>query len=249
MLGFSSRDELDRKEILGQYLSSKKCNQFNEDYRMNEELPSRRQINHKVMRVIVGIIALSLSPAVWLLSGSDNELTSISISYWTDSRDVFVGSLIAVGFFLSAYNGTGVGRDWEYYLSKMACFFAICVAIFPTKGFSEENMPAKWVQAISNSFWLEPRIIHGISAVLLFACLIALMWFFSVRARKKGKKNRANLYRLICVLMVVGIVVLFLIGNSFDFNDTLFWVEFWGLSWFGCGWLLAGSYKSENQST
>ena len=74
---------------------------------MQTELTSKRQINHKVMRVIVGVIALLLSPVVWFLSGSESELTSISIFSWADSRDVFVGSLIAVGFFLSVYNGLG----------------------------------------------------------------------------------------------------------------------------------------------
>ena len=38
---------------------------------MQTELSSKRQINHKVMRVIVGVIALLLSPVVWLLSGSE----------------------------------------------------------------------------------------------------------------------------------------------------------------------------------
>ena len=125
---------------------------------MQTELSSKRQINHKVMRVIVGVIALLLSPVVWLLSGSENELTSISISYWTDSRDIFVGSLIAVGFFLSAYNGAGKGRDWEYRLSKIACLFAICVAIFPTEGYSDEDNPAKWVREIAESIGLVPEI-------------------------------------------------------------------------------------------
>ena len=62
-----------------------------------------RQINHKTMRAMVGVIALFLAPAVWLLSDVDQPLTSISISYWTNAGDIFVGALIAVGFFLFAY--------------------------------------------------------------------------------------------------------------------------------------------------
>lgn len=213
---------------------------------MQAELTLKRQINHKVMRVIVGVIALLLSPVVWLLSGSENELTSISISYWTDSRDIFVGSLIAVGFFLSAYNGLGIERDWEYYLSKIACVFAICVAIFPTEGFSEADIPARWVRAISQIIVPGPEYIHYGAALLLFACLIALMWFFSIRANDKGKHNRAKFYRGVSVLMGVGIVGLFVIGKVLKLDDTTFWVEAWGLTLFGLGWLVAGSYKSEN---
>jgi len=208
-----------------------------------------RQINYKVMRVIVGVIALLLSPVVWFLSGSEKSLTSVSISYWTDSRDIFVGSLIAVGFFLSAYNGAGNGRDWEYLLSKVACAFAICVAIFPTKGFSPEDIPANWVQALAGSIGLAPGVIHYGAAVLLFACLIALMWFFSVHAMKKGKTGRSYFYRGVSILMVVGIAGLFLMGKVLGREDTIFWVEVWGLTLFGLGWLVAGSYRSDSSAS
>lgn len=207
---------------------------------METEQTSKRLINHKVMRQIVGLIALAVSPLVWLLSGNDNELTSISISYWTDSHDIFVGSLIAVGFFLSAYNGMGNGRDWEYYLSKMACVFAIGVAFFPTDGFTQEDMPVKWVMSISKTFGLAPEYIHNGAAILLFVCLIVLMWFFSSRAMKKDKPGRAYFYRGISISMAVGILFFLLIKE-------VFWAEVWGLTLFGIGWLVAGSYKSDNQ--
>lgn len=73
----------------------------------------KREINYKTMRVVVGIIAILLAPLVHFFSGSQEELTSISISYWTDARDIFVGSLVAVGFFLFAYNGQGGKADGE----------------------------------------------------------------------------------------------------------------------------------------
>ena len=89
-----------------------------------------RVINYKTMRVIVGLIALLMPPAVVLLSGQEDltSMSSISISYWTDSRDIFVGSLFAVGFFLAAYNGTGKYERSEKWISRVACFFAVIVA-------------------------------------------------------------------------------------------------------------------------
>ena len=153
-----------------------------------------RQINHKSMRAMVGAIAFLLAPTVYWLSDTETALTSISISYWTNSGDIFVGSLIAVGFFLFAYNGTGHGKDWEFYLSKASCVFATCVALFPTQGFNEHYIPPTWTTAIANEVNLEPFNIHYGSAILLFACLIAMMWFFSNRAIKKGKPRRAYIY-------------------------------------------------------
>ncbi|MDX1811986.1 MAG: hypothetical protein R3240_08570 [Gammaproteobacteria bacterium] len=204
-----------------------------------------RQINHKVLRVVVGCIALLLAPTVYFLSGSDKPLTSISISYWTDSRDIFVGSLVAVGFFLSAYNGGGNGRDCEYFLSKAACVFAICVAFFPTEGFSQEDIPVRWVRAITEILNTRPQYVHYFSAILFFACLIAMMWFFSKRAMAKGKAGRAYFYRTVSVLMATGIIVLGIYGRMTHSSNTTLLIEIWGLSLFGIGWLVAGSYKTD----
>ncbi len=204
-----------------------------------------RQINYKVMRVIVGCIAILIAPTVYLLSGRGTELTSISISYWTDSRDIFVGSLIAVGFFLSAYSGAGNKRDWEYFLSKAACVFAICVALFPTEGFSDSNIPAQWVLVITKTMNIQSIYIHYGSAILLFACLIVMMWFFSIRAMGKGRPRRAYFYRTDSVLMAVGIIVLFVYGKITNISSMILLIEIWGLTLFGIGWLVAGSYKTE----
>ena len=196
------------------------------------------------MRMVVGAIALLLAPAVYLLSGAQ-PLTSISISYWTDARDVFVGALIAVGFFLSAYNGAGERLDLEFYLSKASCVFAICVALFPTTGFGPSDSPPAWVANLSSVFGLMPKHVHYGAAVLLFACLMAMMWFFSYRAINKGKLFRANLYRGIAVAMLFGILLIGGVGYACSWPPTILVVEVWGLSLFGIGWLLAGAYKTE----
>ncbi len=203
-----------------------------------------RQVNHKVMRVVVGLIALFLAPTVWLLSATQQPLTSISISYWTDARDLFVGSLIAVGFFLAAYNGQGGGRDWEYYLSKAACVFAVFVALFPTTGFSADDVAAKWVRSTAGLVGLEPEEVHNISAILLFACLIALMWFFSNRAKSKNRPGRANFYRTVSISMASGIILLVILGKLLGWSSYILYVEIWGLTLFGVGWLVAGSYRT-----
>ena len=216
---------------------------------MQSELGLRRQFNHKAMRRFVGFTAILLSPVVVVFSGRFGDLTSISISYWTDARDIFVGSLIAIGFFLFAYNGIGQRRDWEYWLSKFACVFAICIALFPTNGFPDEgNTPAQWVQSVAGLFGLAVETVHFGSAVLLFACLIALMWFFSARAKIKGKPGRAMLYQWVSVLMGGGTAVGYVVGKYvLHIEATIFWIELWGLTLFGFGWLVAGSYRSEDQ--
>lgn len=205
----------------------------------------QRQINYKTMRVVVGVIAILLAPAVFLLSGSLN-LKSISAYYWSDSRDVFVGALVAVGFFLSAYNGMGKKRDLEFYLSKIACICAIGVAFFPTGCYEPaicSNAPS-WVQYLASILKLKVSVIHYISAIVFFICLIVMMWFFSKRAYSKGSVRRALLYRAIVLAMVFGIVFIFIVGKALKWEYFALLIEVWGLSLFGVGWLVAGLYKS-----
>jgi hypothetical protein len=204
-----------------------------------------RQINYKTMRIIVGCIALFLAPVVCFLAGAEARLDSISISYWTDSRDIFVGSLIAVGFFLSAYNGSGGGGDLEFYLSKISCVFAISVALFPTTGFYPDQSAPEWGIIFAKTLGLMPQHVHYMAAVLLFFSLTAIMWCFSVRAMRKAKIARAYTYRIISGLMLVGMVAIFYIGKYLEWEKTIFYVEVWGLTLFGLGWLIAGLYKKE----
>lgn len=204
-----------------------------------------RQINHKTMRVVVGCIALLLAPAVYLLANGAEPLDSISASYWSDARDIFVGALIAVGFFLFAYNGAACKRDLEFVLSKLSCGFAICVALFPTSSAMVTDLPPAWTLKLTGIIGLQPVHIHYSAAVLLFVCLIAMMWFFSRRALRKGKLLRSRTYLVIACLMLGGIIIIGLIGWWLGWSNTLLLVEIWGLGFFGIGWLLAGSYKTE----
>lgn len=204
-----------------------------------------RQINHKTMRLVVGAIAFLLGPTTCLLAEPGKPLTSISISYWTDARDVFVGSLIAVGFFLFAYNGSSPTKGREYYVSKFSSLFAICVALFPTDGFADSSAPPAWVERVAALIGVRPSHVHYVSAILLFLCLIYMMWCFSISATKKGKTTRALHYRLISIAMAAGIIGLLAIGSALGWPNKILIVEMWGLFFFGFGWLYAGAYKTE----
>ncbi len=205
-----------------------------------------RQINYKTMRVIVGGIAILLAPVTWLLADAAKPVTSISITYWSNSGDIFVGAMIAVSFFLCAYNGTEGKKDPEFFLSKAASLFAAGVAFFPAEGFFDTDIAPSWTRAFAGFFGLKTTWVHYGSAILLFVCLIGMMWYFSKRASLKGRIRRAWTYRIISILMVAGMVGIFLIGSMTGYFRTMLLVEIWGLTLFGIGWLIAGAYKSES---
>ncbi|PSU47372.1 hypothetical protein C9J12_15355 [Photobacterium frigidiphilum] len=226
------------------------CNSWcaTKGFQMQSEVKPMRIINHKTVRKGIGLIALLMPWAVLWLSGySWSEMSSISVSYWTDSRDIFVGCLIAVAFALASYNGTGTcRRDTEFWLSKAAGVFALLVALFPTICSFEDKVKCtdapNWIMHISFN---HPQYIHYTAAILFFICLILLMSFFSLRAKYKEKHLRSRLYFVISLLMLFGIPTVYIIGELTSLYESTFWAELVGLTLFGIGWLKAGWYKTE----
>ncbi len=198
-------------------------------------------VNHKFLRKATGIIALFLAFVVQLLSNHDGPLSSISFSYWTESRDLFVGGLAAVAFFMIAYNGKNrQKKDLEYWLSKAAGFFAIFVALFPTD--SEGQNPAEWVVGLTGN---NAGTVHNIAAISLFVCLFVLITFFAKRAKEKGKLMRSRTYKIISYGMLFGMPGLYFLSEGLGWSNTVYLVEVLGLLLFGIGWLVAGSYRND----
>lgn len=200
-----------------------------------------RIVNHKFLRQGTGLIALLLPfVAVWL--SGEPELTSISASYWTDSGDIFVGSLVAVAFFLAAYNGTGNCRkDSEFYISKFAGLFALLVALVPTNcTFIDCSDIPNWVSTVTFN---NTQFVHNFSAIALFVCLFLLITLFARRAKYKGSLTRSRFYSAISLCMVIGMPLVYFLGNYIDWYEPIYGVEFVGLILFGIGWISAGTYK------
>ena len=90
----------------------------------------RPQIDHRTMKPIVGVIAISLACLTsWFADNAITSITSISESYdiggW--SQAIFIGFLFAISAFLLAYNG--MSRS-EMLLSKVAAMAGLDIACF-----------------------------------------------------------------------------------------------------------------------
>src|SRR6266404_9609633 len=86
------------------------------------------EIDHHILKLIVGVIALTLANLTAFLSA--HSIQSISASYWEGgwARDFFIGFLFAISSFLLAYNGFSTA---EMLLSKVAALAALGVVLFP----------------------------------------------------------------------------------------------------------------------
>jgi len=189
----------------------------------------RPEIDHHTIKLIVGIIAITLASLTSALSGHD--IPSVSASYHEGglARDIFVGFLFAIGAFLFAYNG-----EWriEFYLSRIAAISALAIAIFPCKCGGHPEYIAN---------------VHGSAAALMFGTLSVFCWVFFARARKKTyaqAKWRAVIYA-VCGLAITAAVVLLAVDHFLDDVFTnlnprfTYYGEFTGLVAFGIAWLIA----------
>jgi hypothetical protein len=191
--------------------------------------PKRVEVDHHTIKLVVGVIAISLATLTSYFS--DTPIQSISASYHENGwpRDIFVGFLFAISAFLLAYHGRS---SVELMLGKIAAIAAMGVAMFPCKCVDH-------VEIIPH--------VHGVSAAVLFVILAIFCYLFYLRAKIKGytqAKLRATVY-VICGLVIVASILIiavdhFLTGAiSSKISRLTFIGEAAGLVSFGIAWLTA----------
>ena len=146
-------------------------------------------VSYLTLRRLVGVLGVSmpLIVMVWgfFILSSLRVLPSISDYYSLRTRDVFVGTLFAIGWFLYTYRG--YDRQ-DNVTGNLACVFALGVALFPDDG------PG-----------LNP-IIHFISATLLFLALAYFSLFLFTKtdgSPTQRKQVRNSVYRICGIIMLV----------------------------------------------
>jgi len=188
-------------------------------------------VSYRTLRRVVGLLGVSLPIvlAVWgfALQGRVAFLPSISDYYALRTRDVLVGVLFTIAWFLFTYRG--YDRRDEI-AGNLACVFALGVALFPNTG------P-----------WAAPWI-HFISAALLFLVLAYFSLFLFTQSAPtctRGKVVRNRVYRTCGVAMLACIIGIAL-SKAFIGRATLvhwsivFWFETIALWAFGYSWFVKG---------
>jgi hypothetical protein len=191
--------------------------------------PRHPEIDEHTIKLIVGVIALSLGNLTAAFAGA--PLSSISASYYAGgwAQSIFVGFLFATASFLIAYNGQSAG---ELVASKVAGVAALGVALFPCD--CDGHPP------------LVPYV-HYTSAAVLFSILTYFCYCFFKRAWAKGHpqaKARAMIYAGCGAAMVVSLLTLVfdhIGGGSLTRLDPFltFHCEYASLTAFGVSWLTA----------
>ena len=198
--------------------------------------PTREEIDHRTIKLLVGVIALTLSSLTSFFAGT--PISSISAAYhvggWAQS--FFVGFLFAIAAFLLAYNGLSFR---EMVMSKIAALAAMGVALFPCR--CEQQAAVL-------------PYVHAAAATTMFVMLAGFCYVFFKRARQKGYPQanmRAAIY-VLCGAAIVSAMLLLAIDaltggavkaalTSLGLNGArlTFYVEHTALIAFGISWLTA----------
>lgn len=168
---------------------------------------------------------------------------SISHYYYTNLREIFTGTLCAVGLFLIRYKGHGNKSIWknDNLLTNIAGIMAIGVALVPT---NPDNLDAKIYTFIPYSeAWL--GTLHYTFAGLLFLIFSLL----SINVFTIGQENESptesilnenNIYRF-CGYSILVFIIMVPISAKFElFPYSTLVFEALSLLAFGIAWLVKG---------
>ena len=200
---------------------------------MNIELGYKGElVSYRTLRRVVGVLGISLPLilAVWGLALCGCLQPSISDYYSLRTRDVLVGVLFTIAWFLFAYRGYEREDDIA---GDLACLFALGIALFHNSGAMAEE------------------IIHYSCTAGFFLVLAYFSYFLftkSAGSPTPQKLIRNAIYRTCGIGIVACIVFIGLIGLYRHFWDVtaisrlqpVFWLESLALWFFGWSWFVKG---------
>lgn len=194
--------------------------------------------SYLTLRKVIGILGVALplvvSIGAWLFFRIGIQ-RSISSYYHTGMRDVFVGTLFAIGFFLLSYKGY---ERADNIAGNLGCIFAIGVALFPTT-------PDTQLTTLVGK-------IHFTFTALFFITLIYFSYFLFTktdpsRPPSPEKLQRNQLYQSCAYVM--GMCMLLIVCYNLLPTDMAVWLEnykpvYWleaiAIWAFGISWLTKG---------
>jgi hypothetical protein len=196
-------------------------------------------IPYLTLRRAIGAVGISLPFALafgkLFLQGPGLEDT-VSGYYYTVMRDVFVGSLCAIGVFLLSYRGYDA-RDSA--AANVAFVSAVGVALFPT---ASGPAPPPHEALIS-------KVHHGFAACLF----LTLAYFSLVLFRKtndplgpRGRKRMRNAVYAVSGWTILACMALIVVAFQLPpaspllALDPVFWLESAAIIAFGFSWITKG---------
>ena len=202
-------------------------------------------VSYLTLRKAIGVIGL-LMPIVVRIGAHlfegipSNE--SISAYYYTGMRDVFVGTLAAIGVFLFCYRGPDTQDN---VLTNFAGLCAVAIGLFPTAAVYHPSILQKFPNILTGDcYQTQGPVGFHIYFVAAFFLLISYLTIFRftkpsqpyVTPQKKSRNKVYVVCGVVMVLMLIAIVGIKAIGPG----RSIFWPETIAILAFGIAWLTKG---------
>ncbi len=222
---------------------------FEKRLQLLEEQRNNLVISYLTLRTTIGVLGMSLPFVVSLgalVLFQTGFQSSISAYYHTGMRDVLVGTLWAIGFFLFSYKGY---ERADNVAGNLACLFAVGVALFPT---SPDGAAEAGVLLIG--------AVHEVFAGLLFLILIYFCLFLFTKTDPhvpptKRKLQRNRVYRAcgytmsMCILLIAIYMLLPRdLASLFTAYKPVYWLETLAILAFGVSWFTKGEAILKDES-
>ena len=211
--------------------------------------------SYLIIRTAVGLLGFALPTVLVIgeewLSHTVGFRGSLSAYYHTAIRDVFVGTLWAIGFLLVVYRAWKP-VSWDFLWSSVAGVGAMCVAFFPTSRPGLKPTDARCgtdpqpvncaplQQALSEETC---QTIHAVSTVAFIGGAAVLALLFAVRewCRTTRRRQSVAVALMACFLVMVTAVVWIFAGVDVTISrwtfERLYVGELVALYAFGISWL------------
>ncbi|HEX2879737.1 MAG TPA: DUF998 domain-containing protein [Polyangiaceae bacterium] len=198
--------------------------------------------NYQLQRLMIGVAA-GLLPILVFFFGCD-QLTSISASYHSDARDIFVACLSAVGGLMLPYQGKDATEKEEFWLAKVGGLAALVVAFVPTA--CPPTGEPSYTCLVDVACSTANESVHIGAAIVVFGILVRLCWIFHNRALAKKNEEgpmaaiRAYVYRGCIAANLLGFIIIALTKTDVNLGATaMFRGEAILLGAFSIAWLTA----------
>ena len=203
---------------------------------------------YRRLRKAIGYLGITLPVLLVVLSFIaffDTQVQrSISDYYYTNLRDIFTGTLAAVGLFMISYKGhrnPSILKN-DQLLTNIAGIMAIGVALIPVT--RDLESPKIYTLIPYHFEWLG-WLHYGFAALLFGIFALLAINVFTIGQNKAedipvSTLNENNLYR-VCGIAIIILMILVPISEVFElFPYSTLILEALALFFFGTAWLIKG---------
>jgi hypothetical protein len=214
---------------------------------MSEPTPPESElvISFLTLRKAIGYLGIAMPIVVrvgaYLFENIPSN-TSISAYYYTGTRDIFVGTLFAIGVFMFCYRGYDAQ---DRVLTNAAGLCGAAIGLLPTEPIYHPVILARFPDVNTAACYQS----HGplgyhIYVVAAFFLIISYLTIFRFTKSDKPvvtgrKKSRNRIYVLCGVVMLASLAAIVLLKWA-SRTASIFWPETIAIVAFGVAWLTKG---------